>query len=521
MKGFIERLGKSVNGVLSGMDRIIFKGILRPILHPLGAMSFCRSHGILNKNYKAWMLDQTKILYQHAEEISQKQCGEGIIPIATYKIRKEKLAHEQQMSKGIKEGLIGVWSCQEQGMSYRAHFCEQTGYPQLKPYWTRCNHLYYYFVHAEYGFIHVRLQTWFPYGIQVAMNGREWLLRFLEKEGIAYCGSGNKIFHVANFERAQKFLDDELNVRWNDILNGFLPTVFPMMSDILGPHLSYYWTLWQSEWATDILFSSTDALQSIMDSLLRHALMTGTSTRILRYMDRPIRLDGQPYSMLNDDVLTRLRQYGDGMRIRHWVSQNSVKLYNEKNVLRIESTMNNPYMFKVYRHMHGQSPTEEKQRLPLRKGTCDIPLRAQISQDVNNRFMGNLETFRDDTPTKELFNPITRPQKKDGRHIRALDPLGKDRMLLQTFSDPMFQIAGMNNKQLRDKLQSTPWAGKMNDKQLSAKVSRHFRLLRDHGLIKKLPKQNRYMITDKGKQLTMALNALLAASTEELMKLAA
>jgi predicted transcriptional regulator len=45
--------------------------------------------------------------------------------------------------------------------------------------------------------------------------------------------------------------------------------------------------------------------------------------------------------------------------------------------------------------------------------------------------------------------------------------------------------------------------------------------VREHGLIKKLPRQNRYMVTEKGKQLSLALQALLAASTEELMKIAA
>jgi DNA-binding IclR family transcriptional regulator len=59
------------------------------------------------------------------------------------------------------------------------------------------------------------------------------------------------------------------------------------------------------------------------------------------------------------------------------------------------------------------------------------------------------------------------------------------------------------------------------DKQLSSKISRYFRLLRVHGIIKKLPKQNRYQLTIKGLRLTNILNAHLAASTEKLMKLAA
>jgi len=58
-------------------------------------------------------------------------------------------------------------------------------------------------------------------------------------------------------------------------------------------------------------------------------------------------------------------------------------------------------------------------------------------------------------------------------------------------------------------------------KQLSAKISRHLWILRAHGIIRKLPKQNRYQFTTKGIQLTTVLNAFLAASTEKLMEMAA
>ncbi|MEA3469947.1 MAG: hypothetical protein U9R57_17225 [Thermodesulfobacteriota bacterium] len=87
-----------------------------------------------------------------------------------------------------------------------------------------------------------------------------------------------------------------------------------------------------------------------------------------------------PYANSKTDVITRVSDFNDGLRIRHWTDKNSVKLYNEQNVLRIETTINDPTKFKVFRHKQGQSSDEPKQRLPLRKGVMDIPLRAVISQ---------------------------------------------------------------------------------------------------------------------------------------------
>jgi len=70
-------------------------------------------------------------------------------------------------------------------------------------------------------------------------------------------------------------------------------------------------------------------------------------------------------------------------------------------------------------------------------------------------------------------------------------------------------------------LSATSFGAGLTQKQLSAKISRHLRLLRVHGLIRKLPKQNKYQLTLKGIKLTNILNAFLAASTEQLMKMAA
>ena len=521
MKTLINRFSSMVKGTISGFDRIVFKGLILPLMSSSEVMSFCRSKSILNKDYKQWMMKQTAGLIEVADQYAKDNCGQGISHIPSWHIRKEALAHERQQTEQIKKGLIGVWSCLENGSSYRARYCEKTGYPQLRNYQTRCKHLYFYFDDEALGFMNIRLQTWFPYHIQICLNGREWLRRSLEQKGIDFIAKGNKFLHIADYQQAQHLMDEQLDTRFTELLKGFLPIVFPMMKDILGPYLSYYWTLWQSEWAADLIFSSPDKLTSIMDSVLRHAHMTGTSSRVLRYLDRPLTKANKPYARSKNDVLTRVSDFNDGFRIRHWVDKNSVKLYNEQNVLRVETTINDPGMFKVFRHKQGQSSDEPKQRLPLRKGVMDIPLRAKISQNVNDRFSENLATLHDETPASKFIKEINHHVIKDGRRFRALDPTGKDLELLQAISDPTFRISGLTNKMLRQCLTGTGFGSGRTDKQLSAKISRHLRSLRAHGLIRKLPRQNRYLVTLKGVKLTNILNAFLAASTENLMKIAA
>jgi hypothetical protein len=51
-------------------------------------------------------------------------------------------------------------------------------------------------------------------------------------------------------------------------------------------------------------------------------------------------------------------------------------------------------------------------------------------------------------------------------------------------------------------------------------VTRKFRLLRAHGLIEKIPKTHRYMVTDHGRKAITALLAARSVSTEQLISLA-
>jgi len=521
MKLFIDRFSDLVKGTISGFDRIVFKGLVLPLMSASEVMTFCRYKGILNKNYKMWIMKQTKIIINNADRYARVNCGHPIIHIPTWRIRKEKLAHERQKKEQILSGLIGVWSCLERGSSYRAAYCAEAGFPQLKHYQVQCKHLYFYFDDSEYGFMNIRLQTWFPYHIQICLNGREWLRRALEKEGIKFFVHGNKFLYIEDYQKAQQLLDKQLDIRFTNMLNDFALRIFPGMKDILGPYLSYYWTLWQSEWATDFIFDTAASLKSIMDSLLRYAHIAGTSCRVLRYLDRPITKSGRPDSRAQDTVVTRITDFNDGVRLRHWVDHNSVKIYNEQNNLRVETTINDPGKFKVFRHKQGQDQNETKQRLPMRKGVMDTPLRAAVSQDVNNRLINDLSFLKEETPICNIMDGLIKRIIKDGRKFRGLDPIGKDRELILLLSDPAFMISGFTNKMLRNDLSSVTFGSGRTDKQLSAKISRHLKLFRVHGIIRKLPKQNKYQVTIKGMKLAKALNALLAASTENLLKMAA
>jgi DNA-binding HxlR family transcriptional regulator len=490
-------------------------------MYPDGMQAFLAKHGVLNKDYREWMVAQSTALEEAADRVSQEHCGGPVTYIASCNTDKEDLVQAQRHRLGVEQGLIGVWACVEGCMTYRSTFDPTAHKPALRSVPGRCKHLYFYYDHHDVGLMSIRLQTWAPYGIQVALNGREWLRRSLETAHSGYQAHGNKFWHLEDVAVAQQLLDRQLDTRWQELLAGFVPQVFPTMAQLFGERMAYYWTVWQSEWATDYLCESPHVVQALTEKLQRYAVITGTSSRVLRYLGLPVAKQGGPHPLSRPELFTKTQDWYEGCRVRHWVDHNSVKFYNEQNVFRVEMTMNNPEKFRVYRHKTGQTPTEPKTRLPLRKGIADMVLRAQLSGQVNRNLTEHLATLQDTTPVGEMLQEVVQPRAATRRTARALDITGKDRELLLAIADPAYAVSGLTNKALQQQLGGTAWAKGMTGKQLSARISRNLKLLREHGIIRKVPNQRRYHLTEKGRKLTTALNVIWAASTEQLLEKAA
>jgi len=91
MKKLVARFGKAVKGVLTGFDRIVFKGTILPLAHEDGAMSFLGVRGVLNRDYKKWMLAQTDALVTSVDRYAREQSARPITPLSTWRCDKEQL----------------------------------------------------------------------------------------------------------------------------------------------------------------------------------------------------------------------------------------------------------------------------------------------------------------------------------------------------------------------------------------------------------------------------------------------
>jgi len=82
--------------------------------------------------------------------------------------------------------LICVLTCVEPCKTYEIHRNREEKLLQLRLRLRKCKFLYHYWIDPQFGFMSARIQTWFPFSIQVCMNGREWLAHRMDEAGMDY-----------------------------------------------------------------------------------------------------------------------------------------------------------------------------------------------------------------------------------------------------------------------------------------------------------------------------------------------
>lgn len=177
-------------------------------------------------------------------------------------------------------------------------------------------------------------------------------------------------------------------------------------------------------------------------------------------------------------------------------------------------------VFRVYRRRAGDHTGKNAWRL-LRRGVADFPRRAAVSERAVNRYLGALAWVDDETTVQDLLARLGQPREWKGRRVRALDPLGRDRALLAATSRGEFALNGLRNRDLQAIFFGAPTDDVREKRRRSAWVSRKLRLLRAHGLIRKVTGTYRYHLTDNGHRAVSAIFAALHATVRDLLSKAA
>lgn len=529
MKQFIEKYRDQVVGDLSGFDRLVFRAAprrlnigywdaSRQIRVAKGMEEYLWQNHIAFKDYG----EHVKSVSSRVKEQFLKPFQERNLPMVFERdpeADKDQMARALAIKHKIESGPVCAISAMEPSPTFE--YCKSHIATRVRP----CHVFYRYEKHAELGWMYSRIQTWFPFRIQVGLNGREWLARQMDREGLKYVQTGNCFPWIEDYPRAQQLMEQQLEKNWTELLQGLAQELNPLYDEIFQHFpTAYYWTCYQSEWATDMVFREAAFLKRLMSILTPHGMMDFSSADVLRYFGRQIKPQGEVPGNFNGQLQGNLKRYREGERVKFWMQSNSLKFYDKAytecgSVLRAaETTVNNVEVFRAYRPAEG-GPEEDLQWRQMRKGIADLHRRAEISQHVNERLIDALASVDDSQRLEELTAALQRPVTWKSRRVRALRPWGDDKDLLAAVNHGDFLINGLRNRDLQALLYAKPAESEAEQRRRSAAISRKLRMLRAHGVIHKVPHTHRYQVAPGARATLVAILTSARTSLQQINEL--
>ncbi len=500
MLTFADAYLQETIGQLVMFDRVIFKGYLSG-LYPVAKQFdwFLYRQNVLLKDFKEYAKQTTEKLKAHLQKMGEAAgCSIEYLPNGRGPKgeSKEELAQMRLLEKNHQEGLIAIFSALELKNCFTVRGNHKTHKLEPRAEQRKCLHYYLYFNDAEFGLMYARIQSWWPFEIQIYLNGHTWLARQMDKAGIEYVQYDNCFLEIADLEAAQKLCHKFAHRKWERLLNNFAKRLNPWLPAVQETvKQGYYWTVEQCEIATDVMFTSTDKLDELLPELFQETLLITSAEDVMRFLGRKLSPQFQ------GKVESKLNKRREGWRIKHWVKQNSLKMYNKGSVLRVETTINNSGEFKI---PNSQGKKPRWKRMP--KGIAWFWHFYNSGKEANQRYLNSLSHISCQGKTAlDALDSLCRSQEMDGRPIAKFQPISPETCrLFQAVLNSKYALTGFRNRHIRQELFGETVPHKETERRLCARVSRLLRKLRGHGLIERVKHSHLYRVTDFGYQAMSA-----------------
>jgi len=448
---------------------------------------------MLRKEFLPFVEKQSDALVAHARALAEKAGA----PYERLQGRhnKEKLIQALIRKRNCADGLVAVLCTQECCRTVKLLHAQ--GRPQLvfRPRPQRV--LYYYFLDPEFGLIYLRLQTWFPFTMQVYVNGHDWLARQMAQQRLGFVQHDNAFSQLDQPDQAQRLADRFPHLDWVKILDRWTRQINPLLSQAWLRQANYYWVIDQAEYSTDVLFRDRASLATLYPRLLDHALLHFSATDILTFLGRRL------HPLFDGEVLTDCKKDRlPGARIKHRVKNNWLKMYDKFGlILRIETVINQPREFKV-RRRRLRGGRQQLLWCPMNKGVANFYHYQHVAQAANQRYLDALAVVVLPTATAKQADRLSEPVRYRGRTRRGLQLLrDQEQRLFRAVLSGQHRLLGLRNGDLALALYGPQPADPVVRRCRTARVSRLLQLLRAHGLLAKVPRSHRYRVTEKGEAI--------------------
>jgi hypothetical protein len=315
---------------------------------------------------------------------------------------------------------------------------------------------------------------------KLCINGHEYVKRQLAKEGIAFGALDNGILSCADPKRLQQLCDGLSGAKIDALLRKWLARLpHPFTAQDRAAGYRYEVSVLQAEFSLTQVLDRPRTGCIFFEEVIRENLDLGRPDQVQLIFGR--RVTRQTPGRFRTRVLTE----GVTPSLHIDYKRSRIKQYHkEGRALRTETTINDPRDFRIGKRL------------------VNLPALRQIGFQANRRLLDVQRISQDCALGEDAFRQVNEPVEVQGQRASAL-----------RFTDAAVQALlgallvfrllprGFSNRQLRDHW--APLLGKAPAALTPGQMTYHLRRLHLHGLIERIPKTQRYRVTDRGWRIAL------------------
>jgi hypothetical protein len=336
---------------------------------------------------------------------------------------------------------------------------------------------YFYILDPAFGLGFIKICSYFPYPLKMWVNGHEWAKRQAAADGLAFTELANGFATCQDPARLQAICDRLSPAKLQAFFNYWIARI-PCPFTRADRRAGYWWhlSMRQVEVSRTLVLDTPRRARAFFEALVADNIGIGRPTVVSILFARRVQRNTQSI------FRTRVFTAGTQVRIDFTYKHCRVKLYlKEGQALRIETVVNDP------------------DDLDILKGLVHLPEVQRAARQVNARVLTMQCVGQSCAIENALFERLSQPYVTDGQRTGALR-FGDIRVmaLVGALCLTVHAVAGFNNRRLRALV-----AGLLGTTYTTAQMTYDLRRLRLHGLIRRLPRSNTYLLTPEGMRVAL------------------
>jgi hypothetical protein len=408
--------------------------------------------------------------------------------------RKEEVARRYLARFRGKEGVLFIGVAQEKVSAFRAvqrgprrrRRTPPGGRPPRFTFFrgsVDVNQYYFYILDRNFGLTFIKFSSYLPFGIRVWVNGHEWAKRQLCRRGIGFEQLDNGFSSCQDPEKLQQVCQsfgpphvEAFFKRWLRLL----PHPFTREDRRAG--YGYQLSILQLEVSLTQVLDRPLRGRELFEEVIRENLDLGRPDRVQLLFERRVtkRTPGK--------FRTRVLTDGVSPSIRFDYKKTGVKQYFKLGrALRTETTFHDTYDFGI------------------RRGLGSLPRLFTLGRHINHRLLTLERVAQNCAIASATVERIVLPTVNEGQRAPALrwgDP--RTMALFSALCAFLTAPEGLTNRSLRTRVAALhdPGPGGYT----ASRMSYDLRRLRLKGLITRIPRSHRYVLTPSGRRIAFFIS---------------